>query len=155
MCSLSDFPIAGEISHFNPSSTVFSVIMWPPFLQVISPGLEKQSIQSRLCETGGGKKEIWEEISPEVVGRCQKKRRSNLEGRRIFPSQVIHLCLQKPELLCLCCTLESLAARSVKRSNESTLEKATKATDGWRKKEKVNGTTDKVEQIKSLTCGGD
>lgn len=43
----------------------------------------------------------------------------------------------------------------MKRSNESTLEKATKGMDGRRKKEKVNGTTDKVEQIKSLTCGGD
>lgn len=43
----------------------------------------------------------------------------------------------------------------MKRGNESTLEKATKEMDGRRKKEKVNGTTDKVEQIKSLTCGGD
>ncbi len=67
-----------------------------PFLQVTSPGLEKQSIQSRRGEEGRGKKrEIWVEISPEVVGCLQeKRRRSNLEGRRIFPSQVIHLCLQ-------------------------------------------------------------
>lgn len=43
----------------------------------------------------------------------------------------------------------------MKRGNENTLEKATKGADGQRKKEKVNGTTDKVEQIKSLTCAGD
>lgn len=54
-------------------------------------------------------------------------------------------------LLCF----KKLSWASVRRRNENTLEKATKGSDGRRKKEKVNGTADKVEQIKSLTCGGD
>lgn len=53
------------------------------------------------------------EISPEVVGRC-RRRRSNLEGRRIFSlssnSFMSSKLFQRPELLCLCCALKSLAA---------------------------------------------
>lgn len=54
-----------------------------------------------------------------------------------------------PVLARLCC--KSLASRC----EETHFRRATKAASGRRKKGGVNGSADKVEQMKSLTCGGD
>lgn len=96
MCSLCVFPISTKLSSLHSFLHYFHHDYVTPLLHVISPGLEKQSIQSRLREEGRGKKE--RDLSGNLSRSCwalrEKRRRSNLEGRRIFPSQVIHLCLQ-------------------------------------------------------------
>lgn len=70
----------------------FAMIMWP-LLQVISLGLEKQSIQSRRGEgKNGWRVEISQEVGEGCWGRRGKREQSR--GLDIFPSQVIHLCLQ-------------------------------------------------------------
>lgn len=63
---------------------------------------------------------------------------------------------QRPELLCLCCAWGKLSATPVKSGNEKHFrELLQRRRTAPGKKEEVNGTADKVEQIKSLTCAGD
>lgn len=69
ICRLSDFPVSAKLSSLHSSRHYFHHDYVTLFLKVISSGLEKQSIQSRLR----GKKEICEEISPEVVGCCSRR----------------------------------------------------------------------------------
>lgn len=104
------FCLAAESRHYFHHDYV------TPFLQVISPGLEKQSIQSRPREEEKGRKKgrFEREISPEVVGVLrgeEKKARSrgpayiSLSSNSFMSSKLF----QRPELLCLCCALKSLA----------------------------------------------
>lgn len=107
------FPSVKSSCHFTPFFTIFTMIMWPLFASNF-PWIRKTINPIKTKRGGEGKKR---DLSGNLSRSCwalrEKRRRSNLEGQRIFPSQVIHLCLQnsfqRPELLCLCCALKSLA----------------------------------------------
>lgn len=93
---------------------LFSPWLSDPFLQVISPGLEKQSIQSRLREEGRKKKrDLRGNLSRSCWAlRGEEKREQSRGPAYIFLSSNSFMSSklsQRPELLCLCCTLKSLA----------------------------------------------
>lgn len=90
-----------------------------PFFASNFPWIRKtiNPIKTKRGGGGGGEKkwQIWVEISPEVVGRSrgeEKKEQSrgpayiSLSSNSFMSSKLF----QRPELLCLCCALKSLAA---------------------------------------------
>lgn len=114
ICHLSVFPISAKLLSLHSFLHCFHHDYVTPFSQVISPGLEKQSIQSRLREEEMEKKkrEICEEIQKLLsVAAEEKKEQSrglayiSLSSNSFMSSKLF----QRPELLCLCCALKSLA----------------------------------------------
>ena len=119
-------------------SSPFSPWLCDPFLRVISPGLEKQSIQSSPREEGGKeKRDLRGNLSRSCWAMREKKEQSrgpafiSLSSHSFMSSKLF----QRPELLCLCCALKSLAGLYEERQWEH-LEKATKGAAGGGRKKK-------------------
>lgn len=107
-----------ELSPPHSSPRCFHRDYVTPFLQVISPGLEKQSIQSGARKEGRRKKKKqrfeWKSLQKlSGVSRGEEKKEQSggaayisLSSNSFMSSKLFH----RPELLCLCSALKSLAA---------------------------------------------
>lgn len=112
MCSLYVFQQKSS-HHFTPSVTIFTMTMWPLFASNF-PWIRKTinpiKTESEREKGGGG---IWEEISwscwgvagEEKKARCRGPAYISLSSNSFMSSKLF----QRPELLCLCCALKSLA----------------------------------------------
>lgn len=110
-----------------------------PLLQVILPGLEKQSIQSGLREQGGGNTERFVKKSfQKLLGVAAEEKKEQSRGPAYISlssnSFMSSKLFQRPELLCLCCALKSLAALYEEKQWEHFRKLQRERTGGGRKK---------------------